>query len=210
MLTICRYSVIDDYTEINTRASTKAQMVNYAASILASSTPMYNSTASTLTTSESIASPSTFSSPSVTIQPFVVGSYIPSANTTTATMHIFPSTVTNGNVGSSTYNNVANANMNSVSSSVGGGGTGGAGGNTFTYSSSTSTSPGVTSSTNGIGGSSSITETTTTTTNATPTKPASRKGSVIFPSVKNKPSVVNTTFTTDILTLKDVKVSIKL
>ncbi|XP_046809851.1 angiopoietin-2 isoform X2 [Lucilia cuprina] len=37
------------------------------------------------------------------------------------------------------------------------------------------------------------------------TKPISRKGGIIFPSVKNKPSVVNTTFTTDILALKDVK-----
>lgn len=192
---ICRYSVIDDYTEMNTRSSTKAQTVNYAASILASPTPMYNSTESTLTSSESTASFSTFSSPSVTTHPYVVGSYIPTTSTTTATMHIFPS---------NTYNNVANSNINSVSSSAVSSGTGGAG---FTYSSSTSTSSGVASSTNGIGGISSITESTTTTTNATPTKPASRKGSVIFPSVKNKPSVVNTTFTTDILTLKDVKVS---
>ncbi|KAL9875248.1 uncharacterized protein ACN427_013456 isoform 2-T11 [Glossina fuscipes fuscipes] len=38
-----------------------------------------------------------------------------------------------------------------------------------------------------------------------PTKPISRKGGVIFPSVKNKPSVVNTTFSTDIITLKDIK-----
>jgi predicted nucleic acid-binding Zn-ribbon protein len=32
-----------------------------------------------------------------------------------------------------------------------------------------------------------------------------RKGGIIFPSVKNKPSVVNTTFTTDILSIKDIK-----
>lgn len=38
-------------------------------------------------------------------------------------------------------------------------------------------------------------------------KPVSRKGGVIFPSIKNKPSVVNTTFATDLITLKDVKVS---
>lgn len=37
-------------------------------------------------------------------------------------------------------------------------------------------------------------------------KTASRKGGIIFPSVKNKPSVVNTTFATDILSFKDVKV----
>lgn len=36
---------------------------------------------------------------------------------------------------------------------------------------------------------------------------ASRKGGVIFPSIKNKPSVANSTFATDLITLKDVKVS---
>lgn len=35
----------------------------------------------------------------------------------------------------------------------------------------------------------------------------SRKGGIIFPSVKNKPSVVNTTFTADALSFKDVKVN---
>ena len=34
-----------------------------------------------------------------------------------------------------------------------------------------------------------------------------RKGGIIFPSVKNKPSKLNTTFTTDALSFKDVKVS---
>lgn len=43
--------------------------------------------------------------------------------------------------------------------------------------------------------------------NATGNKPASRKGGVIFPSVKNKPSLGNSTFTTDILGYKDVKVT---
>lgn len=42
--------------------------------------------------------------------------------------------------------------------------------------------------------------------NVTSNKPASRKGGIIFPSVKNKPSVGNSTFTTDILSFKDVKV----
>ncbi|CAD7076778.1 unnamed protein product [Hermetia illucens] len=41
--------------------------------------------------------------------------------------------------------------------------------------------------------------------NSSSTKSPSRKGGIIFPSVKNKPSVVNTTFSTDIITLKDVK-----
>ncbi|XP_032292507.1 uncharacterized protein [Drosophila virilis] len=41
--------------------------------------------------------------------------------------------------------------------------------------------------------------------NTTPTKSVVRKGGVIFPSVKNKPAVVNNTFTNDIITLKDVK-----
>ncbi|XP_055850725.1 uncharacterized protein LOC129915261 [Episyrphus balteatus] len=47
--------------------------------------------------------------------------------------------------------------------------------------------------------------TTITFQNQTSAKPLSRKGGIIFPSVKNKPSVVNSTFSTDILTLKDVK-----
>lgn len=34
----------------------------------------------------------------------------------------------------------------------------------------------------------------------------SKKGSIIFPSVKNKPSVINTTFTADAVPFKDVKV----
>lgn len=43
--------------------------------------------------------------------------------------------------------------------------------------------------------------------NGTATKPAvSRKGGIIFPSVKNKPSVANSTFATDALSFKDVKV----
>lgn len=48
---------------------------------------------------------------------------------------------------------------------------------------------------------------TTASWNATPTKSSFRKGGIIFPSVKNKPAVVNNTFTSDIFTLKDVKVS---
>lgn len=43
--------------------------------------------------------------------------------------------------------------------------------------------------------------------NASGAKPSlTRKGGVIFPSIKNKPSVANSTFATDLLTLKDVKV----
>lgn len=44
--------------------------------------------------------------------------------------------------------------------------------------------------------------------NNSSTKPSSsRKGGVIFPSIKNKPSVANSTFATDLIALKDVKVS---
>ncbi|XP_064543105.1 fibrinogen alpha-2 chain isoform X3 [Drosophila montana] len=46
---------------------------------------------------------------------------------------------------------------------------------------------------------------TASTWNTTPTKSVLRKGGIIFPSVKNKPAVVNNTFTNDIFTLKDVK-----
>lgn len=43
--------------------------------------------------------------------------------------------------------------------------------------------------------------------NSSSSKPsASRKGGVIFPSIKNKPSVANSTFATDLIGLKDVKV----
>lgn len=43
--------------------------------------------------------------------------------------------------------------------------------------------------------------------NASAAKPSlTRKGGVIFPSIKNKPSVANSTFATDLITLKDVKV----
>lgn len=45
-----------------------------------------------------------------------------------------------------------------------------------------------------------------TSTNPSIAKSVSRKGGVIFPSVKNKPAVVNTTFTADALSFKDVKV----
>lgn len=45
--------------------------------------------------------------------------------------------------------------------------------------------------------------------NGTTSKPVSRKGGIIFPSVKNKPSVVNSTFATDALSYKDVKVIIQ-
>ncbi|XP_068146578.1 uncharacterized protein [Drosophila tropicalis] len=47
--------------------------------------------------------------------------------------------------------------------------------------------------------------TTVPSSNPAPTKSIVRKGGIIFPSVKNKPAVVNNTFTSDILTLKDVK-----
>lgn len=43
--------------------------------------------------------------------------------------------------------------------------------------------------------------------NGTSAKPTvSRKGGIIFPSVKNKPSVANSTFATDAISFKDVKV----
>lgn len=43
--------------------------------------------------------------------------------------------------------------------------------------------------------------------NATVTAKPSRKGGIIFPSVKNKPSKINTTFYSDSLGIKDIKVS---
>ncbi|XP_023171852.2 fibrinogen alpha chain isoform X2 [Drosophila hydei] len=51
----------------------------------------------------------------------------------------------------------------------------------------------------------STTSATSATWSATPTKSVFRKGGIIFPSVKNKPAVVNNTLASDIFTLKDVK-----
>lgn len=72
-----------------------------------------------------------------------------------------------------------------------------------TSTSTTASSPTVQTTTQ----SSNVISNTIPTSNTTSTKSASRKGGIIFPSVKNKPSVVNTTFTSDILSFKDVKVS---
>lgn len=51
-----------------------------------------------------------------------------------------------------------------------------------------------------------VNSTTANQTNGSKTA-APRKGGIIFPSVKNKPSKLNTTFTTDTLSFKDIKVS---
>lgn len=48
---------------------------------------------------------------------------------------------------------------------------------------------------------------TTGSTSTTTSKTISRKGGIIFPSVKNKPSKINTTFTSDSVAIKDIKVS---
>ena len=48
---------------------------------------------------------------------------------------------------------------------------------------------------------------TTGTTSTTTSKTISRKGGIIFPSVKNKPSKINTTFMSDSIAIKDIKVS---
>ncbi|XP_055698557.1 angiopoietin-4 [Phlebotomus papatasi] len=78
---------------------------------------------------------------------------------------------------------------------------------TTTYpSASTSTTARTTTTSTTTQSSSSITVNTanSVSNSSTTSKPLSRKGGIIFPSVKNKPSVV-TTFTTDILSFKDVK-----
>lgn len=72
---------------------------------------------------------------------------------------------------------------------------------------STSTSSSTTTTTTTPGSISNL-NITANVTNQTNGKSTSRKGGVIFPSVKNKPSVVNSTFATEILSLKDIKVSI--
>ncbi|XP_030242083.1 angiopoietin-related protein 3 [Drosophila navojoa] len=66
---------------------------------------------------------------------------------------------------------------------------------------STSSSNNINSTANGT----STTSATTTAWSSTPTKSVFRKGGIIFPSIKNKPAVVNNTLASDIYTLKDVK-----
>ncbi|CAO1395686.1 unnamed protein product [Diamesa serratosioi] len=69
----------------------------------------------------------------------------------------------------------------------------------------TSTSTSTSTTTTTTPGSISNLNITANVTNQTNGKSTSRKGGVIFPSVKNKPSVVNSTFATEILSLKDIK-----
>lgn len=77
---------------------------------------------------------------------------------------------------------------------------------TTTQSTSTSTSTQQPTTTQGnlnnIVNASATNQTTSTT-----TKTISRKGGIIFPSVKNKPSKINTTFASETLGIKDIKVS---
>lgn len=78
-----------------------------------------------------------------------------------------------------------------------------------THTSTTSSTSSAQITTNSIQGSMNnfINASSTNQTNGSNAKPISRKGGIIFPSVKNKPSKINTTFATDALSYKDVKVS---
>lgn len=79
------------------------------------------------------------------------------------------------------------------------------------YSSSSTSVNSSTSNSSSVGGTGTTTPQNSNTIpygNGTTSKPISRKGGIIFPSVKNKPSVVNSTFATDALSYKDVKVSL--
>lgn len=72
---------------------------------------------------------------------------------------------------------------------------------------SSSTSTSISSSTNAQASIQSNTIVNATGEASKPSKVSPRKGGIIFPSVKNKPSVVNTTFT-EVNVIKDIKVSV--
>ena len=74
---------------------------------------------------------------------------------------------------------------------------------------SSSTSTSISSSTNAQASIQSNTIVNATGDASKPTKVSPRKGGIIFPSVKNKPAVVNTTFT-EVNVIKDIKVSLSL
>lgn len=79
----------------------------------------------------------------------------------------------------------------------------------LTTQSSTSTSVAQTSSTSTTQGNinSIVSASPANQTTGSPTKPISRKGGIIFPSVKNKPSKLNTSFVSESYGIKDIKVS---
>ncbi|XP_017868643.1 PREDICTED: angiopoietin-related protein 3 [Drosophila arizonae] len=97
-----------------------------------------------------------------------------------------PATTPTPTAQSTAYNSSTTALYSTVSTSTG---------------HSTSSSNTINSTSNGT----STTSATTTAWSSTPTKSVFRKGGIIFPSVKNKPAVVNNTLASDIYTLKDVK-----
>ncbi|XP_002005819.3 angiopoietin-related protein 3 [Drosophila mojavensis] len=97
-----------------------------------------------------------------------------------------PATTPTPTAQSTAYNSSTTAPYSTVSTSTG---------------HSTSSSNNINSTSNGT----STTSATTTAWSSTPTKSVFRKGGIIFPSVKNKPAVVNNTLASDIYTLKDVK-----
>lgn len=76
-----------------------------------------------------------------------------------------------------------------------------------TTQSSSSTSVPQTSSTSTTQGNTNSIVSAANQTTGSPTKPISRKGGIIFPSVKNKPSKLNTSFVSESYGIKDIKVS---
>ncbi|XP_061393831.1 fibrinogen alpha chain-like [Musca vetustissima] len=113
-----------------------------------------------------------------------------SSSTTTTSAQTTPSTASLGATTPTPTSTHSSSSSSSSSSST---------------SSSSSSSSSISSSSSTTASSTSSSSSSTSQTTSSSSKPLSRKGGIIFPSVKNKPSVVNNTFTTDILTIKDVK-----
>ncbi|KAL9876649.1 serine-rich adhesin for platelets isoform X1 [Glossina fuscipes] len=193
-----RYSVIDDYTETSrTSTLTTAQTTPSTASLAATPTPSSSSIFASF-----IPSTLTVNTTPTTI---VLATY--SSSTSLSSSSSSSSSAFNG-----TNNNITTPYIHNQKHS-----TTAAGIDTNQNTSSTATIATTNNSISSPSSSSSTSQTATMTSSSpvnsvsqsssstSPTKPISRKGGVIFPSVKNKPSVVNTTFSTDIITLKDIK-----
>uniref|UniRef100_A0A1A9X3K9 Uncharacterized protein n=1 Tax=Glossina brevipalpis TaxID=37001 RepID=A0A1A9X3K9_9MUSC len=212
-----RYSVIDDYTETSRKSTlTTAQTTPSTASLAATPTP---SSSSSSTFTSIVSSTLTANTTPTTV---VLASYSSStslssslsSSSSTSSSSSSTSTGTNNNITTNPYS-IHNEQQQSTTA---------AGINTNQNTSSTATIATTNNSISSPSSSSSTSSTATMTSSSpltspsqsslsssssstSPTKPISRKGGVIFPSVKNKPSVVNTTFSTDIITLKDIKSS---
>ncbi|KNC20948.1 hypothetical protein FF38_13035 [Lucilia cuprina] len=185
-----RYSVIDDFTAQSSSTSPTTSTIPTTpstASLAATPTP---STISSFPPSSS----SSFATNNPTSYSSSSSSSSSSSTSSSSTSNTTPTVVLANSV-SGTYSSTTPTLPTTIAAGV----------NSNQTTSSTTTSTSTTASSPSTTTSSSSPSSSSSTASTSSTKPISRKGGIIFPSVKNKPSVVNTTFTTDILALKDVK-----